>query len=230
MISNSGENAVVRIGDFGCAKMLEHGREYGSLNGTLNGTQEYMSPDIYSNLMAIEMNIMPSTRLFGYSHELWPIGVSMFEMATGRLPFRPPGGRKNCKQMYQMTSNKSDDTISFNTAGLPEHDLPANCNIQADLRSSVRALIAGLLKTKEIWSIERFETEMKTLTAKSKHGKEHKKNTVKEGKNQKENRTPRQAKRSKLSVPMKRYPLRNRKLTKWHVGECKNNDTKNEIM
>ena len=39
-------------------------------------------------------------------------GVTLYHVATGNLPFRPYGGRRNKETMYYITAKKSSGVIS----------------------------------------------------------------------------------------------------------------------
>lgn len=40
------------------------------------------------------------------------VGVTLYHVATGNLPFRPYGGRRNKETMYYITAKKMSGVIS----------------------------------------------------------------------------------------------------------------------
>ena len=54
----------------------------------------------------------PVGKTFGATVDLWSIGVTLFHVATGQLPFRPFGGRRNKETMYYITTEKASGVIS----------------------------------------------------------------------------------------------------------------------
>lgn len=39
-------------------------------------------------------------KMFGANVDLWSLGVTIYHVATGQLPFQPYGGRNNARTMY----------------------------------------------------------------------------------------------------------------------------------
>jgi serine/threonine protein kinase len=64
----------------------------------------------------------PVGKTFGATVDLWSIGVTLYHVATGNLPFRPFGGRRNKETMYYITTKKASGVISgelsFNMFGI----------------------------------------------------------------------------------------------------------------
>ena len=54
----------------------------------------------------------PVGKTFGSFVDLWSIGVTMYHIATGSLPFRPFGGRRNKETMHYITTQKESGIIS----------------------------------------------------------------------------------------------------------------------
>jgi len=54
----------------------------------------------------------PVGKTFGATVDLWSIGVTLYHVATGNLPFRPFGGRRNKDTMFFITTKKASGVIS----------------------------------------------------------------------------------------------------------------------
>lgn len=203
MVKKCKEHTVCKLGDFGNAKVLIHGQKYNSDCGT----HEYMHPDIFAKMYHHELNMKTPNNNLGYEQQLWAVGITFYELATGHLPFEAT--REEVYKMYDMISKKPDDVIAITNDGTCVYSLPETCDIEN--KFGVTALLAGLLQSKDMWSMEQFEMEMKALVPQEIQGKEQKRDTAKKAANQKENRVPRKDRRQKLSVVIKRNRNRNRK-------------------
>lgn len=157
---------VYKLTDFGAARELQEDQQFVSLYGT----EEYLHPDMYERAV---LRKLPG-KTFGATVDLWSIGVTLYHVATGNLPFRPYGGRRNKETMFYITTKKASGVISgTQTAenGPIEwcRDLPSHCQLSIGLRKVITPLLAGLLEvdTERIWSFERFFTEVQnTLSRK----------------------------------------------------------------
>lgn len=78
---------VYKLTDFGAARELQDDQQFVSLYGT----EEYLHPDMYERAVLRK----PVGKTFGATVDLWSIGVTLYHVATGNLPFRPFGGRRN---------------------------------------------------------------------------------------------------------------------------------------
>jgi serine/threonine protein kinase len=78
------------------ARELEDEEQFQSLYGT----EEYLLPDMY------EYAVLKQNRekQFGAQCDLWSLGVTFYHAATGSLPFRPFGGRKNRPMLHKVDS------------------------------------------------------------------------------------------------------------------------------
>ena len=75
MIANVGGREVVKVMDFGIAKLLSEGGKR-TATGTKMGTIHYMSPEQCRGLKSID-----------HRADIYSLGATLFEMATGRVPF-----------------------------------------------------------------------------------------------------------------------------------------------
>ena len=85
---------VYKLTDFGAARELQDDQQFVSLYGT----EEYLHPDMYERAVLRK----PVGKTFGATVDLWSIGVTLYHVATGNLPFRPFGGRRGaiCHVMF----------------------------------------------------------------------------------------------------------------------------------
>lgn len=153
---------VYKLTDFGAARELQEDQQFMSLYGT----EEYLHPDMYERAVLRK----PVGKTFGATVDLWSIGVTLYHVATGNLPFRPFGGRRNKETMFYITTKKASGVISgiqTSENGTIDwgRDLPNNCQLSRGLKKVVTPLLAGLLEvdTQKIWTFDRFFTEV-TLT------------------------------------------------------------------
>ncbi|CAG5120800.1 unnamed protein product [Candidula unifasciata] len=118
--------SVYKLTDFGAARELQQDEEFFSLYGT----DEYLHPDMYERAVLRR----PRGQQFGVYVDLWSLGVTFYHAATGNLPFRPYGGRKNKETMHLITAKKEHGVIS----GVQEQqdgpikysrDLPLTCRL-----------------------------------------------------------------------------------------------------
>ncbi len=70
----SGPTNTVKLLDFGIAKMVQAGR---TAAGMMLGTLSYMAPEQLSDASTVDARA-----------DLWAVGVMVYEMLTGKLPFR----------------------------------------------------------------------------------------------------------------------------------------------
>lgn len=146
---------IYKLTDFGAARELEEDQRFESLYGT----EEYLHPEIYARAVLKK----PNNKTFTAKVDLWSIGVTLFHLATGSLPFRPHGGRRNREMMHKITTEKQQGIISgiqHSENGDIEwsSNLPKTCLLSPSLQSCVTTLLAGLLEfnTKHMWTFDRF--------------------------------------------------------------------------
>ncbi|XP_031633602.1 inhibitor of nuclear factor kappa-B kinase subunit epsilon-like isoform X1 [Contarinia nasturtii] len=144
---------IYKLADFGAARILKPNERYGSLYGTA----EYLHPDIFEHMYRT-YDGRPTKQDFGELHELWSIGVTLYETVTGLLPFNPKDGRKNPKMLYKMTKEKERGQISAieTQNGNIEWSskLPDTCALNEPLKKKITTLLAGLIESDEenMWS------------------------------------------------------------------------------
>lgn len=155
---------IYKLTDFGAARELPDGHQFASLYGT----EEYLHPDLYEKAVLRKQ----VGKTFGATVDLWSIGVTLYHVATGNLPFRPYGGRRNKTQMHMITTTKACGVISgiqTSENGPVEwsRELPSNCQLSLGLRRIVTPLLAGLLEVdaKKVWSFDRFFKEVRHVLA-----------------------------------------------------------------
>ncbi|XP_018575342.1 serine/threonine-protein kinase TBK1 [Anoplophora glabripennis] len=157
---------VYKLTDFGAARELQEGQSFQSLYGT----EEYLHPDMYERAVLRK----PVNKKFGATIDLWSIGVTLYHVATGNLPFRPYGGRKNKETMHHITTKKESGVISgiqTKESGPIEwkRELPVNCQLSEGLKKIITPLLAGLLEAdhRKIWSFDRFFKEVDVVLSRS---------------------------------------------------------------
>ncbi|XP_014216173.1 inhibitor of nuclear factor kappa-B kinase subunit epsilon [Copidosoma floridanum] len=148
-------STIYKLTDFGAARELQEDQQFMSLYGT----EEYLHPDMYERAVLRK----PMGKSFGATVDLWSIGVTLYHVATGQLPFRPYGGRRNRETMFYITTKKSSGVIagaqtSENGPIDWSRELPSTCRLSAGLKRYVTSLLAGLLEVdqQKIWSFDRF--------------------------------------------------------------------------
>ncbi|CAH1784808.1 unnamed protein product [Owenia fusiformis] len=135
--------SIYKLTDFGAARELDDEQQFMSLYGT----EEYLHPDMYSPAVLRQ----PLLQQFGASVDLWSLGVTFYHVATGQLPFRPFGGRKNKKKMFEITTKKASGVISgvqSTEGGNIEwgRELPKTCRLSLGLRNLITPVLARLLE------------------------------------------------------------------------------------
>lgn len=153
---------IYKLTDFGAARELEENQQFMSLYGT----EEYLHPDMYERAV-LRKSV---NRSFTANVDLWSIGVTLYHVATGNLPFRPFGGRKNKETMHHITTKKLPGVIAgtqTQESGPIEwsRHLPDHCQLSSGLKLLVTPLLAGLLEenSKRMWSFERFFWEVTSI-------------------------------------------------------------------
>lgn len=144
LVSRVNTKDVYKISDFGAARILQNNATYTSTYGTA----EYMHPNILAQFY--EMDDTPPTKLFMCKHEIWPIAVTLFEAATGQLPFESKEGRSNMKLQYKMMMGKKHDHICAKETDSGDIEwfahLPEECQLDKTVKIAIETLLTGMLK------------------------------------------------------------------------------------
>lgn len=93
LLSRHDQKICYKLGDFGAARFLKVNETYGSLYGTY----EYVHPDIFARFHGYLLDVQLK-QSFKDNHELWSIGITIFEAACGTLPFQPIKKKRRAKK------------------------------------------------------------------------------------------------------------------------------------
>ena len=117
----------------------------------------------------------PVGKTFGATVDLWSIGVTLYHVATGNLPFRPFGGRRNKETMYYITTKKASGVISGvqtsdNGPIQWSRELPNTCLLSQGIKKHITPLLGGLLEVnpQKMWTFDKFFTEVTKILSKKK--------------------------------------------------------------
>jgi len=139
--------SIYKLADFGAARLLQENEGFQSLVGT----SEYLHPDMYLRAMLPKAELDPSKQ-FSASTDLWSLGVTLYHVAAGSLPFRPRkvSAKRMHQVMYNMTTRKESGVISAyeDEAGVirVNKNLPSKCLLGNNLKSLITPLLAKLME------------------------------------------------------------------------------------
>eukprot|EP00057_Strongylocentrotus_purpuratus_P028812 XP_011683286.1 PREDICTED: inhibitor of nuclear factor kappa-B kinase subunit epsilon isoform X2 [Strongylocentrotus purpuratus] len=159
-------HTIYKLADFGAARQLTDDENFTSLHGT----EEYLHPMVFERAVLREPAALP----FDARIDLWSIGATLYHLATGQLPFRPHGGRKNSRMMFHLTTKKAQGVISGVQTGPLDHEitwsreLPETCRLSTGLKKLITPLLAGLLESNPstVGSFQHFFQASQAITTK----------------------------------------------------------------
>ncbi|CAF1068442.1 unnamed protein product [Rotaria sordida] len=153
-ININGERTY-KLADLGVARLINEGEMAFT---SIVGTEEYIHPVLYqAALPDKETNILPTTLQtrvnFPFEVDLWSLGVTLYQCATGELPFQPfAGARKDRAVMRRILDSKPTGVIS----GIEKiqggeikwsKTLPDSCRVSPSLKYRLELLLQRLLES-----------------------------------------------------------------------------------
>ncbi|XP_076448388.1 serine/threonine-protein kinase TBK1-like isoform X2 [Babylonia areolata] len=157
--------SIYKLTDFGAARELQDNEEFMSLYGT----EEYLHPDMYAKAVLRHGR----GQQFGVHVDLWSLGVTFYHAATGNLPFRPYGGRRNKETMHVITTQKEPGVISgvqMTENGPIDYrkELPNTCKLSLGLKRLLTPFLAALLEKdpSRTWPFDHFFQQVNAITSK----------------------------------------------------------------
>lgn len=141
---SSDRHMSFKLADFGAARILPPGERF----ETVNGTYEYLHPEMFEKHYAHALHIIPRAQTFEASHEIWSVGVTLYEAAVGQLPFDPTPRRANHTIMHRMISEKPPNHLSATQENGQikwMKELPATCSLTMAMKIKITSFLVGLL-------------------------------------------------------------------------------------
>ncbi|CAF1028769.1 unnamed protein product [Rotaria sordida] len=153
-ININGERTY-KLADLGVARLINEGENAFT---SLVGTEEYIHPELYRAAVHDNKTNALRTALktrvdFPFEVDLWSLGVTLYQCATGELPFQPfAGTRKDRNVMKRILETKPTGCISGveNTLGGEiqwSKTLPESCRLSNDLKQQLENLLQRLLES-----------------------------------------------------------------------------------
>ncbi len=130
LISRTGDYLIT---DFGISRQVRNTLRRSARSANVAGAPAYMGPERYSS------NPMPIK-----ASDIWSLGATIYELATGDLPFCGMGGvmQKNGADMTALPDHFSDEfkSIVYKCLALETWDRPAAKDIAEEARAQLRNL------------------------------------------------------------------------------------------
>ncbi|XP_053378438.1 serine/threonine-protein kinase TBK1-like isoform X2 [Mercenaria mercenaria] len=142
MVDEDGSPVYI-LTDFGAARELGDEETFMSIYGT----EEYIHPDMFQRAVLRQ----PGQSQFTSSVDLWSLAVTIYHVATGKLPFQAFGGRNDSHMMFQIMSGRRSGDISGiqREPGGPvdrSKHLPETCYLSRGLRRLIEPILSGLFE------------------------------------------------------------------------------------
>lgn len=159
-IDDTGQS-IYKLTDFGAARQLDDEENFTSIYGT----EEYLDPNMYEKAV-LRRHSVPYQE-FDASVDIWSLGVTIYHVATGHLPFQPYGGRSNSQTMFLITTTKESGVISgiqrYQNGDIEwNKELPGTCRLSLGLKCLVVPMLANMMESdkKKRWTFEIFFGEV----------------------------------------------------------------------
>ncbi|KAH3816283.1 inhibitor of nuclear factor kappa-B kinase subunit epsilon-like [Dreissena polymorpha] len=161
-IESNGSSTYV-LTDFGAARELGEDETFMSIYGT----EEYIHPHMFQRGVLRQHGHSEFTA----SVDLWSLGVTLFHVAFGRLPFQAFGGRSDSETMYKIISERSSGEVSgsqrFHNGSIERSkELPDTSYLCRSLKSLLKPVFAGLFDPDPIrtWNFNTYFQAVSDIT------------------------------------------------------------------
>ncbi|KAJ3649893.1 hypothetical protein Zmor_021610 [Zophobas morio] len=145
---------IYKLADFGTARELPEGQNFYSLHGT----EPYLNPQLFKVCFFKDAEFR---REFGANTDLWSIGVTLYQIATGTLPFMVQDRQVMLAIYNEMlqtqgiisaVQQRNSEEVVF------QKKLPQTSRLSEGLKSLITPIIAGLFEqeTNKQWSFTQY--------------------------------------------------------------------------